>query len=197
VRDDIAAAIRVFRDSPAIAAGAIVSGRPDTGGGELCRVPFHTETVLGACKEASEEAMDRALDAAVKFQPEWDKLGGPQRASHLRAMAEALEDNMPRLIALMARETGKTLNDGIAEVREAVDFLRYYAMGAEKDFAGPVRLPGPTGETNHLSLHGRGVLLHQPVELPAGHLHRPARRGACRRQHGRGEACGTIAADRI
>jgi RHH-type proline utilization regulon transcriptional repressor/proline dehydrogenase/delta 1-pyrroline-5-carboxylate dehydrogenase len=64
---------------------------------------------------------------------------------------------MPRLIALMARETGKTLNDGIAEVREAVDFLRYYAMGAEKDFAGPVRLPGPTGETNHLSLHGRGV----------------------------------------
>jgi RHH-type proline utilization regulon transcriptional repressor/proline dehydrogenase/delta 1-pyrroline-5-carboxylate dehydrogenase len=120
-------------------------------------VPFHTETVLGACKEASEEAMDRALDAAVKFQPEWDKLGGPQRASHLRAMAEALEDNMPRLIALMARETGKTLNDGIAEVREAVDFLRYYAMGAEKDFAGPVRLPGPTGETNHLSLHGRGV----------------------------------------
>jgi RHH-type proline utilization regulon transcriptional repressor/proline dehydrogenase/delta 1-pyrroline-5-carboxylate dehydrogenase len=157
VRDDIAGAIRVFRDSPAIAAGAIVSGRPDTGGGELCRVPFHTETVLGACKEASEEAMDRALDAAVKFQPEWDKLGGPQRACHLRAMAEALEDNMPRLIALMARETGKTLNDGIAEVREAVDFLRYYAMGAEKDFAGPVRLPGPTGETNHLSLHGRGV----------------------------------------
>ena len=72
-------------------------------------------------------------------------------------MAEALESNMPRLIALMARETGKTLNDGIAEVREAVDFLRYYAMGAEKDFAAPVRLPGPTGETNHLSLHGRGV----------------------------------------
>jgi RHH-type proline utilization regulon transcriptional repressor/proline dehydrogenase/delta 1-pyrroline-5-carboxylate dehydrogenase len=72
-------------------------------------------------------------------------------------MAESLEANMPRLIALMARETGKTLNDGIAEVREAVDFLRYYAMGAEKDFAAPVRLPGPTGETNHLSLHGRGV----------------------------------------
>jgi RHH-type proline utilization regulon transcriptional repressor/proline dehydrogenase/delta 1-pyrroline-5-carboxylate dehydrogenase len=157
VRDDIAAAIRTFRDSPAIAAGAIVSGKPETGGGELCRVPFHTETVLGACKEASEDAIDRALDAAVAFQPGWDRLGGPKRASHLRAMADMLEENAPRLIALMAQETGKTLNDGIAEVREAVDFLRYYAMGAEKDFAAPVRLPGPTGETNHLSLHGRGV----------------------------------------
>jgi RHH-type proline utilization regulon transcriptional repressor/proline dehydrogenase/delta 1-pyrroline-5-carboxylate dehydrogenase len=49
------------------------------------------------------------------------------------------------------------LPDGIAEVREAVDFCRYYAQQAASDFAAPVRLPGPTGETNHLSLHGRGV----------------------------------------
>ena len=156
-RDNIAAAIRTFRDSPAIAAGAIVSGTAETGGGDLCRAPFHTETVIGACREASEDAIDRALDAATKFQPDWDALGGPKRAAHLRAMGDVLEANAPRLIALMAQETGKTLEDGIAEVREAVDFCRYYAMGAEKDFAGPVRLPGPTGETNHLSLHGRGV----------------------------------------
>ena len=157
VRDDIAAAIRTFRDSPAIAGGAIVSGKPETGGGDLCRVPFHTETVIGACREASEEAISRALDAAVAFQPGWDRLGGAGRAAHLRAMADVMEENAPRLIALMAQETGKTLKDGIDEVREAVDFCRYYACQAEKDFAGPVRLPGPTGETNHLSLHGRGV----------------------------------------
>jgi RHH-type proline utilization regulon transcriptional repressor/proline dehydrogenase/delta 1-pyrroline-5-carboxylate dehydrogenase len=157
VRDDIASAVRAFRDSPAIAAGAIVSGKAETGGGDLCRVPFDTEKVLGACKEASEDAINRALDVAVTFQPGWNKLGGPKRASHLRAMADALEEGAPRLIALMAQETGKTLNDGVAEVREAVDFLRYYAMGAEKDFSAPIRLPGPTGETNNLSLHGRGV----------------------------------------
>ena len=57
----------------------------------------------------------------------------------------------------MAREAGKTLADGVAEVREAVDFCRYYAAQAETEFEAPQRLPGPTGETNHLSLHGRGV----------------------------------------
>jgi RHH-type proline utilization regulon transcriptional repressor/proline dehydrogenase/delta 1-pyrroline-5-carboxylate dehydrogenase len=59
----------------------------------------------------------------------------------------------------MARETGKSLSDGVAEVREAVDFLRYYAVEAETKFAGPVRLPGPAGETNHLELRGRGVFV--------------------------------------
>ncbi|MEZ5967684.1 MAG: bifunctional proline dehydrogenase/L-glutamate gamma-semialdehyde dehydrogenase PutA [Hyphomonas sp.] len=157
VRDTVAGAISDFRSGPAIAAGPIVSGKAETTGGEQVRSPFHTDTVVGTCKEADEASIDRALDAATKFQTGWDRLGGTKRAAHLRAMADALEENSLRLIALMAQETGKTLEDGIAEVREAVDFLRYYAVGAEKDFAGPVRLPGPTGETNHLSLHGRGV----------------------------------------
>ena len=157
VRDATAAALKSFRDSPAITAGAIVSGKAETGGGEMVRVPFHTEHVLGACKEASPEAIDKALKAAVKFQPGWDALGGSKRAEHLRAMGDILEENAARLIALMAREAGKTLGDGVAEVREAVDFCRYYAAQAEHEFEGAVRLPGPTGETNHLSLHGRGV----------------------------------------
>ena len=157
VRQAMASALKTFRDSPAIAAGAIVSGKPDIGGGDMIRVPFDTDHILGACKEASADAIDKALGAAVAFQPSWDKLGGSKRAEHLRAMADAMEDNAPRLIALMAREAGKTLIDGVAEVREAVDFCRYYAAQAEQEFEGAVRLPGPTGETNHLSLHGRGV----------------------------------------
>ena len=64
---------------------------------------------------------------------------------------------MDRLVALMAEEAGKTFADGIAEVREAVDFCRYYAVQAEEKFEGRTRLPGPAGETNHISLHGRGV----------------------------------------
>lgn len=84
-------------------------------------------------------------------------MGGAERAKHLRAMGDVLEENAERLIALMAREAGKTLADGIAEVREAVDFCRYYAMQAEAEFTTAQKLPGPTGETNHISLHGRGV----------------------------------------
>jgi RHH-type proline utilization regulon transcriptional repressor/proline dehydrogenase/delta 1-pyrroline-5-carboxylate dehydrogenase len=64
---------------------------------------------------------------------------------------------MDRLVALLAREGGKTLNDGVAEVREAVDFCRYYAELAEKQFAGPETLKGPVGETNQLELRGRGI----------------------------------------
>ena len=157
VRGQFAAALKRLDDGPAFAAGPIVSGKAETGGGELVRMPIEIGRAIGAAREADAEAIDRALTAAAAYQPEWDQLGGPKRAEYLRAMGDAMEANAAQLIALMAREAGKTLPDGIAEVREAVDFCRYYAAQAEHEFAGPVRLPGPTGETNHLSLHGRGV----------------------------------------
>jgi RHH-type proline utilization regulon transcriptional repressor/proline dehydrogenase/delta 1-pyrroline-5-carboxylate dehydrogenase len=72
-------------------------------------------------------------------------------------MGDALEADMDRLVALLSREAGKTLNDGVAEVREAADFCRYYAMLAERQFGGRETLKGPAGETNELVLHGRGV----------------------------------------
>lgn len=157
VRDAIAKAMQSMRDSPAIAAGPILSGEARTSGGDLIRVPFATDTVLGAALEAAPEDIDSALDAAMAFQPDWDRLGGGKRGEILRRMADAMEAAAPRLIALMAREAGKTLADGVAEVREAVDFCRYYGAQAEAEFETPTRLPGPAGETNHLSLHGRGV----------------------------------------
>src|SRR4029453_3881338 len=79
------------------------------------------------------------------------------RAALLRGGADALEANRERLIAVLAREAGKTLADGVAEVREAADFCRYYASLAERQFGTPETLRGPVGETNQLSLHGRGV----------------------------------------
>ncbi|MFN7054380.1 bifunctional proline dehydrogenase/L-glutamate gamma-semialdehyde dehydrogenase PutA [Hyphomonas sp.] len=157
VRGQFAAALEALDDGPAFAAGPIVSGEAITGGGELVRMPAETGRALGAVKEADEAAISRTLEAAAAFQPEWDQMGGAKRAEYLHAMADAMEANAARLIALMAREAGKTLPDGIAEVREAVDFCRYYAAQAEAEFTTPLRLPGPTGETNHLSLHGRGV----------------------------------------
>ena len=60
--------------------------------------------------------------------------------------------------SLCTREAGKTLIDGVLEVREAVDFLRFYASEARRQFTRPLVLPGPTGEHNELRLHGRGVI---------------------------------------
>jgi len=158
-RDAIAKAVKALDDGPVLSAGPIINGKDSTGGKHKVRCPHDLSKVVGTVKWADTKDVDKAFAAAVKAQPEWNNRGGVKRADILRDMAHALEDNMERLIAIMAREGGKTLSDGIAEVREAVDFLRYYAHEAEAHFNEPRRMPGPTGETNHLSLHGRGVFV--------------------------------------
>jgi RHH-type proline utilization regulon transcriptional repressor/proline dehydrogenase/delta 1-pyrroline-5-carboxylate dehydrogenase len=144
--------------------GEAPSGRPiicgreaGEGAGEARFSPADTGRTIGRAWTAAPADVDAAFAAAVRAQPGWDQAGGGRRAGVLRAMADALEADRDRLTALCAREAGKTLNDGVAEVREAVDFLRYYACLAESRFAAPQILPGPVGETNSLSLHGRGV----------------------------------------
>ncbi len=62
-------------------------------------------------------------------------------------------------MALCVKEAGKSLPDSVAEVREAVDFLRYYAKQAREQFGAGEKLPSPTGESNELQLHGRGVFV--------------------------------------
>ena len=68
-------------------------------------------------------------------------------------------ENRSELLVLLQREAGKTLDDALAEVREAEDFCRYYAAQAALEFDEGTQLPGPTGETNRLSLHGRGAFV--------------------------------------
>ena len=109
--------------------------------------------------DATSGHIDRAAAHALLAQPAWDARGGAGRAPVLRAMADALEAHIDPLIALLAREAGKTLEDGIAELREAADFCRYYAALAEKQFCGLTPLPGPVGETNALELRGRGTFV--------------------------------------
>jgi RHH-type proline utilization regulon transcriptional repressor/proline dehydrogenase/delta 1-pyrroline-5-carboxylate dehydrogenase len=112
---------------------------------------------IGLVTDATPADVDAAYRLAAKAQPAWNDLGGEGRAPVLRAMADALEADRDRLIAICALEAGKTLSDGVAEVREAADFCRYYAALAERQFGAPETLRGPVGETNQLSLHGRGV----------------------------------------
>ncbi len=89
----------------------------------------------------------------------WNDMGGAARARILRAMGDKLQDHHDPLVQLIAHEAGRGLQDAIDEVREAVDFCRYYAAEAERLFAGATALPSPAGETDHLELHGRGVFV--------------------------------------
>ena len=104
--------------------------------------------------------VDSWVETAARAQQDWNALGGRRRAKILRGAADALEDAREEFFRVLATEAGKTVDDAVAEVREAVDFMRYYACHAERDFDAPRRLEdGPTGESNDLSLHGRGVFV--------------------------------------
>jgi RHH-type proline utilization regulon transcriptional repressor/proline dehydrogenase/delta 1-pyrroline-5-carboxylate dehydrogenase len=112
---------------------------------------------VGTRRDATQEEVDDAFARAAAIQPGWDALGGEKRAVLLEEAADLFEAHTDEFLVLCQREAGKTLLDGVAELREAVDFLRYYASEARRQFETPVHLPGPTGEENTLRMHGRGV----------------------------------------
>ena len=116
----------------------------------------HRRTV-GHAHWASPAEVDAALDRASRAQLDWDRTPAETRARCLDAAADEVERRMGTFMGLAVREGGKTVPDAVAEVREAIDFLRYYAAEARRRFGGPIRLPGPSGERNELTLHGRGV----------------------------------------
>src|SRR5690606_26274577 len=82
-----------------------------------------------------------------------------ERAVALEKLADLLQENREELIALCSLEAGKSLQDGIDELREAIDFCRYYAQQARQLMGAAVPLPGPTGETNDLFTEGRGTFI--------------------------------------
>jgi RHH-type proline utilization regulon transcriptional repressor/proline dehydrogenase/delta 1-pyrroline-5-carboxylate dehydrogenase len=112
---------------------------------------------VGSVRDATPDEIVKAFDAAAVAQPAWNSKGGDARANLLDKASELLEARRADFHELLVREAGKTVSDAIAEVREAVDFCRYYAVRARQQFSAPQHLPGPTGELNELSLHGRGV----------------------------------------
>ncbi|MEL6707142.1 MAG: bifunctional proline dehydrogenase/L-glutamate gamma-semialdehyde dehydrogenase PutA [Pseudomonadota bacterium] len=127
--------------------------------GEMAPItmPHDLSVDVGTRRDATQEEVDAAYARAVAIQPGWDALGGEKRALLLEEAANLFEEHAAEFLSLCQREAGKTLLDGVAELREAVDFLRYYAGEARRQFGEPITLPGPTGEENTLRLHGRGV----------------------------------------
>ncbi|MFD2189272.1 bifunctional proline dehydrogenase/L-glutamate gamma-semialdehyde dehydrogenase PutA [Pistricoccus aurantiacus] len=119
--------------------------------------PFDHNQVVGSVQWTTKEQTSQAIDTAWQAFPDWESTPVTERAACLRRLADLLESNMAELMTLCCREGGKLLTDGVDEIREAVDFCRYYALKAEELFGEPTALPGPTGESNHLIMGGKGV----------------------------------------
>ncbi len=112
---------------------------------------------IGSVVEATPAHVEQALSRADRFTAAWDMTPAAVRAGMLERAADLMEARTAELMALVVREGGRTVPDAMSELREAVDFCRYYALRARADFTAPLDLPGPTGERNRISLHGRGV----------------------------------------
>jgi RHH-type proline utilization regulon transcriptional repressor/proline dehydrogenase/delta 1-pyrroline-5-carboxylate dehydrogenase len=141
-------------DAHPIVAGAAMAGKVQPSVN-----PADVSQAVGSCQQATADHVDAAIDSAVEGQAHWDRMPAADRAGILDNAADLFETNTPELLALCITEAGKSLPDAIAELREAVDFLRFYAAETRKHFGAPRELPGPTGESNRLGMRGRGVFV--------------------------------------
>ena len=141
-----------------VSAASIIDGKVMTGTPRDVCNPASGEKI-GEVKDADSATADAAVDSAAKGFWAWQATDATERAATIERAADLLEQRMPEFIALLQREAGKTIDDAIAEVREAVDFCRYYAGQARALFGKDEGLPGPTGESNVLRLRPRGVFV--------------------------------------
>ena len=141
----------------AIMATPLPPSLPGAGERREVRDPADLRRLVGVAPDATAAELDGHLAALARGWRGWDEAGGAHRATVLDRAADLIEQNRAELLFLLAREAGRTLADGHAEIREAADFCRYYAARARADFVGERELPGPTGERNTWALGGRGV----------------------------------------
>ncbi len=137
--------------------------------------PFDRRQVVGSVQWATRDQAEQAVEIAWQAFPRWSETPVEERAAILERHADLMETHLAELMTLCSREGGKLLTDGVDEIREAVDFCRYYAARARKLFAEPTSLPGPTGESNELMLGGKGVFAaispwNFPVAIFTGQL---------------------------
>ncbi|MCA3644403.1 MAG: bifunctional proline dehydrogenase/L-glutamate gamma-semialdehyde dehydrogenase PutA [Methylobacterium sp.] len=146
------------RDFAPASATSLISGRMVKHGSVEAKSPVDGKPI-GTVFNAMPADARAAIEAGREGFHRWGRTEASHRAALLRAAADKLEAKTGRLVALLQREAGKTLDDCIAEIREAVDFLRYYADEAERVMGAPIALPGPTGEDNRLLYRPRGVIV--------------------------------------
>jgi RHH-type proline utilization regulon transcriptional repressor/proline dehydrogenase/delta 1-pyrroline-5-carboxylate dehydrogenase len=144
---------------PAVSALPLIPGCDTSGKAETVYSPLDGKTVAGSVVNATASLAREAMAAAANGFETWSRLPAEERAACLDRMADLMEAKRDRLMALLCVEAGKTLTDGIAEIREAVDFCRYYAAEARSLFGEGRLMPGPTGEENRYRYRGRGVFV--------------------------------------
>ena len=127
-------------------------------GPQLITNPADRRQIVGHWQPLPLSEVAAVVATAVDAYPDWNATPVERRAQMLNTAADALDTQRAAFLQLLIREAGKTLADANAEVREAVDFLRYYAVQARTQLVTQT-LPGPTGEHNELQLHGKGVFV--------------------------------------
>ncbi|TCI04889.1 bifunctional proline dehydrogenase/L-glutamate gamma-semialdehyde dehydrogenase PutA [Corallincola luteus] len=137
----------------------IIDGESVSGATQTVCSPRNRDEIVGQVQWATTADCEHALMVAHQAFPNWRNTSVELRAKLLETLADQLQAHQVELIALCTREAGKQLHDGIDEVREAIDFCRYYAVEARKLFRPGAPLPGPTGELNELFVQGRGVFV--------------------------------------
>jgi RHH-type transcriptional regulator, proline utilization regulon repressor / proline dehydrogenase / delta 1-pyrroline-5-carboxylate dehydrogenase len=148
---------RTKKSADAASAGPLISGELRPGVPHPVTNPADRREQVGISRNATADEIKMAFEAAAAAQPAWNRSGGEARSNCLERASDMLEANRSQFHELLVHEAGKTISDAIAEVREAVDYCRYYALQTRKQFATAQRLEGPTGEVNELLLQGRGV----------------------------------------
>jgi len=152
------ALVAEVRSAPKVAvAKPLIDGSAVTGRERAVNSPVDG-AVIGAVQEGDEALVAAAMASAQAAFPAWSSIPVAERAAALERAGDLMEQNRGRLIALLQSEAGKTIDDCVSEVREAVDYCRFYAQDARRMFA-PRVLPGPTGESNELRMRGRGVFV--------------------------------------
>ncbi len=142
---------------PPTQAAPLVDGIELPGVARVLRSPIDGEAI-GEVRDGDDAIAAAAMTAAAEGFPTWSTSAIETRAAALERASDLLEARRGRLIALLQSEGGKTLDDAVSEVREAVDFCRYYAAEARRTLT-PEPMPGPTGESNELCYRGRGVFV--------------------------------------
>jgi len=137
----------------------IINGIKISGDSKKSLSPINHNDELGSVIFATKENIESAIKVSYKGFNDWNNTPATLRADILEKTAVLMEENKAELMSLCIREGGKTLPDAIAEIREAIDFCRYYAAEGKKHFAEPKIMQGPTGESNNLKLEGRGIFL--------------------------------------
>lgn len=123
---------------------------------ESVRAPYDRRQIVGEVCFATNELVDAAVNCAYQGWLEWRHTTVDTRAKIINKVADGLLEHQQDWLDLLIGEAGKTHEAALAEVREAVDFCRYYAQQARVLFQ-PLALPGPTGEHNYLQYVPRGV----------------------------------------